>query len=115
VLQLAADFRARDSRARSQPARPGHRHRPRRQAQCCWASSTGTRKHKLGLGNISFLEIEGDRIGRLVRLRTPAALQITAEVGVFGAVPARRTHRSSRSPHQVALNIASVTFIVPLG
>jgi len=37
------------------------------------------RKHQLGLGNISFLEIEWDRIGRLVRLGTPAALQITAD------------------------------------
>ena len=56
------------------------------------------RKHQLGLGNISFVEIEWDRIGRLVRLGTPAALQITAEVGVFGAVAALAgRHRSRRA------------------
>jgi MATE family multidrug resistance protein len=75
------------------------------------------RKHQLGLGNISFLEIEWDRIGRLVRLGTPAALQITAEVGVFGAVAALagRIDPVALAAHQVALNIASVTFMVPLG
>jgi MATE family multidrug resistance protein len=75
------------------------------------------RTHQLGLGNISFLEIEWDRIGRLVRLGTPAALQITAEVGVFGAVAALagRIDAVALAAHQVALNIASVTFMVPLG
>jgi MATE family multidrug resistance protein len=75
------------------------------------------RTHQLGLGNISFLEIEWDRIGRLVRLGTPAALQITAEVGVFGAVAALagRIDAVALAAHQVALNVASVTFMVPLG
>ena len=75
------------------------------------------RRHQLGLGDVSFLEIEWDRIGRLVKLGTPAALQITAEVGVFGAVAALagRIDPVALAAHQVALNIASVTFMVPLG
>jgi multidrug resistance protein, MATE family len=75
------------------------------------------RQHRLGLGSISFLEIEWPRIRRLVALGTPAALQITAEVGVFGAVAALagRIDPVALAAHQVALNIASVTFMVPLG
>jgi MATE family multidrug resistance protein len=75
------------------------------------------RKHRLGLGSISFLDIEWDRIGRLLGLGTPAALQITAEVGVFGAVAALagRIDPVALAAHQVALNVASVTFMIPLG
>jgi MATE family multidrug resistance protein len=75
------------------------------------------RVDQFGLGDISFLEFEWDRIGRLVKLGTPAALQITAEVGVFGAVAALagRIDPIALAAHQVALNIASVTFMVPLG
>ena len=75
------------------------------------------KKHQLGLGNISFLESNGIASARLVRLGTPAALQITAEVGVFGAVAALagRIDPVALAAHQVALNIASVTFMVPLG
>lgn len=75
------------------------------------------RTHQLGLGSLSFLEVEWNRIGRLVTLGTPAALQITAEVGVFGAVAALagRIDPVALAAHQVALNIASVTFMVPLG
>ena len=75
------------------------------------------RRHKLGLGSLSFLELEWSRIRRLIELGTPAALQITAEVGVFGAVAALagRIDPVSLAAHQVALNIASVTFMVPLG
>ena len=44
-------------------------------------------------------------------------MQITAEVGVFGAVAALagRIDPVALAAHQVALNIASVTFMVPLG
>ena len=75
------------------------------------------RRHRVGLGDVSFLEVEWPRIRRLVRLGTPAALQVTAEVGIFGAVAALagRIDPVALAAHQVALNIASVTFMVPLG
>ncbi|MEQ1575054.1 MAG: MATE family efflux transporter, partial [Vicinamibacterales bacterium] len=58
-----------------------------------------------------------DRLRRLVALGAPAAGQITLEVGVFAlatALAARLDPVSSAS-HQIALNIASVAFMVPLG
>ncbi len=75
------------------------------------------RRDRLGLSDISFLTVEWPRIWRLIRLGTPAALQVTAEVGVFGAVAvlAGRIDPIALAAHQVALNIASVTFMVPLG
>jgi len=75
------------------------------------------RVNRLGLSDVSFLQIEWNRVWRLLRLGTPAATQITAEVGVFGAVAALagRIDPISLAAHQVALNIASVTFMVPLG
>ncbi len=75
------------------------------------------RVNRLGLSDVSFLQIEWDRVWRLLRLGAPAAMQITAEVGVFGAVAALagRIDPVSLAAHQVALNIASVTFMVPLG
>jgi MATE family multidrug resistance protein len=57
------------------------------------------------------------RVRRLFRLGAPAASQITLEVGVFAlatALAARLDPISSAS-HQIALNIASVVFMVPLG
>jgi MATE family multidrug resistance protein len=75
------------------------------------------RVNRLGLSDVSFLQIEWDRVWRLLRLGVPAAMQITAEVGIFGAVAALagRIDPVSLAGHQVALNIASVTFMVPLG
>ena len=75
------------------------------------------RIHRLGLSDVSFLRVEWDRVWRLLKLGAPAATQITAEVGVFGAVAALagRIDPVSLAAHQVALNIASVTFMVPLG
>src|SRR4029453_16747468 len=73
--------------------------------------------HRLGLSDVSFLQIEWDRVWRLLRLGAPAATQITAESGGFGpgAALAGRIDPVSLAAHQVALNIASVTFMVPLG
>ena len=75
------------------------------------------RVNGVGLSDVSFLQVEWDRVWRLFRLGAPAATQITAEVGVFGAVAALagRIDPVSLAAHQVALNIASVTFMVPLG
>jgi MATE family, multidrug efflux pump len=75
------------------------------------------RTHKAGLFDVPFMRVEWDRLGRLFRLGAPAATQLTAEVGVFGAVAALagRIDPMALAAHQVALNMASVTFMVPLG
>ena len=61
--------------------------------------------------------IEATRLRQLVALGAPAASQITLEVGVFAMVTAlaARLDPISSAAHQVALNIASVVFMVPLG
>jgi MATE family multidrug resistance protein len=60
---------------------------------------------------------DSDRIRRLVRLGVPAASQVTLEVGVFAAVSALagRLEPVSLGSHQIALNIAALAFMVPLG
>jgi MATE family multidrug resistance protein len=57
------------------------------------------------------------RIRRLVRLGFPAATQITLEVGVFAAATALagKLDPVSSGSHQIALNLASLAFMVPLG
>jgi MATE family multidrug resistance protein len=57
------------------------------------------------------------RIRILSRLGLPAAGQILLEVGVFAAATAiiGRLDPVALAAHQVALNVASVTFMVPLG
>lgn len=74
------------------------------------------REHRTGLFDVSWRP-DWARVWRLLRLGSPAAMQITAEVGVFGAVAAlaARIDPVALAAHQVALNIAGVTFMVPLG
>jgi MATE family multidrug resistance protein len=60
------------------------------------------------------------RLGALVRLLaigSPAALQVTLEVGVFAAATtlAGKLDPVSLAAHHVVLEIASVTFMIPLG
>lgn len=54
---------------------------------------------------------------RLVALGFPAAGQVTLEVGVFTAATALagRLAPTALAAHQIALNLASFTFMVPLG
>ena len=54
---------------------------------------------------------------RLIALGTPAASQVTLEVGAFAAATALagRLAPASLAAHQIALNLASFTFMVPLG
>lgn len=54
---------------------------------------------------------------RLIELGLPAASTITAEVGVFAAATALagRLAPVSTAAHQIALNIAAVAFMIPLG
>ncbi|HEV2176560.1 MAG TPA: MATE family efflux transporter [Terriglobia bacterium] len=57
------------------------------------------------------------RIGRLLRLGLPAALQMLAEVGVFALATTliARLGAVSLAAHQIALNVVSLTYMVPLG
>lgn len=54
---------------------------------------------------------------RLIALGFPAAGQVTLEVGVFAAATALagRLAPASLAAHQIAINIAAFTFMVPLG
>jgi MATE family multidrug resistance protein len=61
--------------------------------------------------------IEWARMRRLIGLGLPAASQVTLEVGVFAAATALagRLPPVALAAHQIAINIASFTFMVPLG
>jgi MATE family, multidrug efflux pump len=63
------------------------------------------------------LKVDFARIRRLVSLGLPAALQLTLELGVFAAATALigRLDPASLAGHQIALNVAGLTFMVPLG
>jgi len=63
------------------------------------------------------LRIERAWMRRLVQLGFPAAAQITLEVGVFAAATALagRLAPAALASHQIALNIAACSFMVPLG
>jgi MATE family multidrug resistance protein len=63
------------------------------------------------------LRIDWPRLRRLLELGLPAAGQLTLEIGVFAAASAlaARLHPVALAAHQVALNLASFTFMVPLG
>ena len=60
---------------------------------------------------------EWGRVRRLLALGVPAASQVTLEVGVFAAVSALAGTLDpvSLGAHQIALNIAALAFMVPLG
>jgi len=57
------------------------------------------------------------RLRRLARLGLPAALQMTGEVGVFATAGTLvgRLEKESLAAHQISLNMASFTFMAPLG
>ena len=60
---------------------------------------------------------DAQRLWTLVTLGAPAASQITLEVGVFALATAlaARLDAVSSASHQIALNIVSCVFMVPLG
>jgi MATE family multidrug resistance protein len=74
------------------------------------------RRYDIGLSRRS-LKLDIHRIGHLVRLGFPAALQRALEIGVFAAATALvgKLDPVSLAAHQIAMNIATVTFMVPLG
>src|SRR6516164_4741718 len=57
------------------------------------------------------------RIGRLISLGLPAAIQLTAEVSVFAAVASLISHLGAipLASHQIALNTVAFTYMIPLG
>ena len=63
------------------------------------------------------LRIEAARLRRLIALGFPAASQITLEVGVFATATALagRLAPASLAAHQISLNLAAATFMVPYG
>lgn len=74
------------------------------------------RRRHLGLFHVSWgFDTAGVR--RLFALGLPAAAQVTLELGVFSAVTvlAGRVDEASLAAHQVVLNLAGLTFMVPLG
>jgi MATE family multidrug resistance protein len=63
------------------------------------------------------LALDRARIRRLVALGLPAASQVALEVGVFALATALagRLDPVASGSHQIALNLASLAFMVPLG
>jgi MATE family multidrug resistance protein len=74
------------------------------------------RQARGGLFDMPF-GVDAARLSRLGRLGLPAALHLTAEVGVFAAATAIAglLDPISLAAHQIALNVASVSYMVPLG
>ncbi|MDQ6701427.1 MAG: MATE family efflux transporter [Acidobacteriota bacterium] len=74
------------------------------------------RQYRGGLMKTSWLP-DAARIGLLFRLGMPAGLQLFFEISVFAAVTALigRLDAASLGGHQIALNLASLAYMVPLG
>src|SRR6201996_3441430 len=77
-------------------------------------------KNEAGRGHPLFARWPGivfSRIRSLLRLGVPAAGQIVMEVGAFGAatVMAGRLTPAALAAHQIALNCAAFSYMVPLG
>jgi MATE family multidrug resistance protein len=73
-------------------------------------------RRQSGLWHVS-RRIELARLRRLFSLGAPAAWTVTLEVGVFSAATAFAGKLEPRAlaAHQIALNLAALTFMVPLG
>lgn len=74
------------------------------------------RRHHVRLTHLSFA-VDWPRLRRLAELGFPAATQISFEVAVFAVVTAliARLDPTQLAGHQIALNAASVTYMIPLG
>lgn len=74
------------------------------------------RRYNTGLRRASLLPDYG-RVGQLLRLGLPAAGQMTIEIGIFALATALigRLDATELAGHQIALNAASFTFMIPLG
>ena len=85
-----------------------------------WVDRERTRDAGLaGTGSLWHVDWHFDphRLRRLLRLGLPAASQIGAEVGVFALATAMSGMLDpiSSASHQIALNMAGVAFMIPLG
>ena len=67
--------------------------------------------------SFSWPRVEWRRLGRLLSLGLPAAMQVTLEVGVFATATmlAGRLDPASLASHNIVLQISSLTYMVPLG
>jgi MATE family multidrug resistance protein len=74
------------------------------------------RRSPAGLRDVPFA-IDRERIARLLKLGTPAALQLALEIGVFAAVAglAAKITPFALAANQIAMNVASFFFMIPLG
>jgi len=74
------------------------------------------RRHHISLFSVTW-KPKRKSLWRLLRLGLPAATQVTVELGAFAAASALagRLDAVSLASHQIALNLASLTFMVPLG
>jgi MATE family multidrug resistance protein len=74
------------------------------------------RRSPSGLHAVPFA-LDVARMWRLVRLGTPAALQLTLEVGVFATASslAGRISPVALAANQIVLNVASFFFMIPFG
>src|SRR5205814_1515432 len=74
------------------------------------------RRYGTGLLSTS-LKPDFTRIRKLLRLGAPASLQLLFEIGVFAAVTmlVGRLGASTLAAHQIAINAASFSYMVPLG
>jgi MATE family multidrug resistance protein len=74
------------------------------------------RRHHVRLRHLSF-GVDRARLRQLAALGFPAAAQISFEVAVFAVVTAliARLDPEQLAGHQIALNAASVTYMIPLG
>jgi len=63
------------------------------------------------------LKLDFEQIGAIMRLGFPAAMQLSLEVGVFAAATALigTLDPMSLAAHQIAMNVATFTYMVPLG
>jgi MATE family multidrug resistance protein len=93
--------------------RSGHPERSRG----VWTRRTGGSKEQDPPYVSPNLGFDQARIRRLVALGFPAASQVALEVGVFAVATALagRLDPVSSGSHQIALNLASLAFMVPLG
>jgi MATE family multidrug resistance protein len=85
-------------------------------AMLVWAVLRYDRHHHTSLFQVAW-KPSSRKLMRLFRLGLPAATQVTLELGVFAAASALagRLDSVSLASHQITLNLASLTFMVPLG
>ena len=75
------------------------------------------RERQMSSSVFASLKLEAAWFGRLLRLGGPAASQVTLEVGAFAAATAfaGRLAPVALAAHQIAMNYAALSFMVPLG